>query len=270
MNWFRSRLLIALALSLVCGKAAPTQIETPELAGIAHVALRVSDLTRSRAFYEQLGFQQAFAFTKDGTTTEAFLKVNDRQFIEMYPQQEPSQSIGFMHVCFEGADLAGLNRDYLAHGLSPTTVKKAGAGNLLFTMEGPEKQNIEYTQYLPGSLHSNDQGKHLGANRISNRIVGVSLAMQDRAAAKAFYQQKLDFHPSRSLRASLALPGSSDQVVQIAPGGTAVQIFFSISDLDHTAAQLIALHLPVKKQRSTLTVQDPDGNQIAFVKWKLE
>src|SRR5580692_1756734 len=186
--------LLSIALA-ICGVAAQAQTETPLLAGIAHVALRVSDLNRSRDFYQKLGFEEAFTLTKDGVTTESFLKVNDRQFIEMYPKQQPSQPIGFMHFCFEGADLEALNRDYLARGLSPTPVRRAGAGNLLFTMEGPEKQNIEYTQYLAGSLHSNDRGKHLGANRISTELVAFGLAMQNQSAAEDFYRQKLGFQP---------------------------------------------------------------------------
>src|SRR6202789_2364443 len=175
---FKTLSLLSIVLAIV-GVAAQGQTDTPLLAGIAHVAIRVSDLNRSRDFYQKLGFEQAFTFTKDGVVTESFLKVNDRQFIEMYPKQQPSQLIGFMHVCFEGADLEALNRDYLARGLSPTPVKRAGAGNLLFTMEGPEKENIEYTQYMPGSLHYNDRGKHLGANRISTELVAFGLAMKD-------------------------------------------------------------------------------------------
>jgi catechol 2,3-dioxygenase-like lactoylglutathione lyase family enzyme len=266
-----SRILCLLSIALaICGVAAQAQTEAPALAGIAHVAIRVSDLNRSRDFYKKLGYEEAFAFTKDGVTTESFLKVNDRQFIEMYPQQQPSQAIGFMHVCFAGADLEALNREYLARGLTPTPVKRAGAGNLLFTMVGPEKQNIEYTQYMPGSLHSNDQGKHLGANRISDQIVAVSVAMEDPLAAEAFYRQKLGFQPLQRFfepgRMALQLPGPSRQVVQISPAGSPLQIFFSVSDLGHTADQLNALHLSVEKQKSMLTVQDPDGNRIVFVK----
>ena len=193
--------------------------------------------------------------TKAGTTSEVFLKVNDRQFIEMYPQQQASQPIGFMHVCFESTDMEALNRDYLARGLSPTPVKRAGAGNLLFTMVGPEQQNIEYTEYMPGSMHSNDRGKHLGANRISEEIVGLSLIMKDPAAAQAF---------------SLEIPGRSGQVVGIAPRATspAFQILLSVSDLRLAAAQLKALHLPVEKQESMLSIQDPDGNRIVLVRAK--
>jgi catechol 2,3-dioxygenase-like lactoylglutathione lyase family enzyme len=265
----RTPFLLSVAL-VICGFAAPAQTDTPLLAGIAHVAIRVSDLARSRDFYQKIGFEQAFALSKDGVTTESFIKVNDRQFIEIYPQQQSSQSIGFLHVCFEGADLEALNREYLARGLSPTPVKRAGAGNLLFTMEGPEKQNIEYTQYMPGSLHSNDQGKHLGAGRISKQIIGVSITFNDPNAAEGFYTQKLGFRPLQRfgaiVRIALQLPGPPLEVVQLAPAGADFAIYFPVTNLRDTAARLHTLGLPVERLGSELTVQDPDGNRIVFVK----
>jgi catechol 2,3-dioxygenase-like lactoylglutathione lyase family enzyme len=265
MTFLRACLLsITLCIFPVLGLS---QIQPATLAGIAHVAIRVSDLSRSRDFYGKLGFEQAFALTKDGKTTEAFLKVNDRQFIEVYPQEDPSQSIGFMHACFEATDIEALQRAYLGRSLTPTPVKRAGAGNLLFTMVGPEQQNIEYTQYMPGSLHSKDQGQHLGTNRISKLIAGFSLRMEDPVAARAFYEQQLGFHESRHALEPglipLLLPGSSGQMVEITPGS--FQIFFSVTSLWRATAQLKALHLPVEKQGSMLTVQDPDGNRIVFV-----
>src|ERR1700761_5993567 len=230
-------LAILLTLFPALGTA---QIQPANLAGIAHVAFRVSDLTRSRIFYQKLGFQQAFVTTKDGKTTESFLKVNDRQFIEIYPQQDPSQSIGFMHVCFEATDLEALNRSYLGRSLTPTPVKRAGAGNLLFTMVGPEDQNIEYTQYMPGSLHSKDQGLHLGEDRISKEIVGISLNMEDPVAARAFYQQKMGFHESRNPLEPgvipLLLPGTSGEAVAMSPG--ADEILFAVPSQRHAAGQL--------------------------------
>jgi catechol 2,3-dioxygenase-like lactoylglutathione lyase family enzyme len=265
MRFFRRYLLVALFLSAVVGKAQMPQPTT--LAGIAHVAIRVSDLARSRDFYQKLGFEQAFAFTKDGTTTEVFLKVNDRQFIEMYPQQQPPQEIGFMHVCFESTDLEQLNRAYLARGLAPTPVKRAGAGNLLFTMVGPEQQNIEYTQYMPGSLHSKDQGQHLGEKRISQEIFGVSLRMEDPVVARAFYEQMLGFHESRNVLEEglvpLLMPGSSGQVVEITPG--VFQLLLAVPSLRRAAAQLDALHIAFEKEKSMLIVKDPDDNRVAFL-----
>jgi catechol 2,3-dioxygenase-like lactoylglutathione lyase family enzyme len=241
------------------------QIPPPpaNLAGIAHVALRVSDLARSRAFYQKLGFEQAFAFTKDGVTTEAFLKINDRQFIEIYPPQ-PSQSIGFMHLCFESTDLAALNRAYLARNLSPTPVKRAGAGNLLFTMVGPEQQLIEYTQYMPDSLHSKDHGQHLGANRISTEMYGVTLRMEDPVAARAFYEQMLGFHESRNALE----PGLIPLLLEINPGVD--QVLLSVPSVRRAAAQLNALNIGFQKQGAMLMVQDPDGNRIVFLSLKPE
>jgi catechol 2,3-dioxygenase-like lactoylglutathione lyase family enzyme len=246
---------------------ATAQIPTATLAGIAHVAIRVSDLTRSRYFYQKLGFEQAFTLSKDGKISEAFFKVNDQQFIELYPQQDPSQPIGFMHLCFESTDLAQLHHAYLARSLTPNPVQHAGAGNLLFTMVGPEQQNIEYTQYMPGSLHSKDQGQHPGADRISKQIWGVGLRMEDPVAARTFYEQNLGFHESRNALEPglipLLLPGTSGQVVEITPG--ADQVLFAVPSVRHAASQLNAANVAFEKHDSMLTVQDPDGTRLVFL-----
>lgn len=263
--------LLSISLILVPGLGMAQIPPSATLAGIAHVAIRVSDLARSRAFYHKLGFEQAFALTKDGVTTEAFLKVNDQQFIEMYPQQS-GQELGFMHLCFESTDLEALNKAYLARGLKPTPVKQAGAGNLLFTMVGPEQQNMEFTQYMPGSLHSKEKGLHLGADRISTEIWGVGIRMEDPVAARAFYEQMLGFHESRNALEPglipLLLPGTSGQVVLITPNPD--EIIFSVASLRHTASQLNALNITFQKQSSTLTIQDPDGVRIVFTTGKPE
>jgi hypothetical protein len=63
------------------------------------------------------------------------------------------------------------------------------------------------------------------------------------------------------------LPSQQVQIIQHAPS-TAFQMYFSVPDLRHTAKQLKALHLAVEKHQNTLTIQDPDGNRIVFVKGK--
>jgi len=266
-------LICILAVSSLSVYAQQAPAPKPELAGIAHTAIRVADLEKSREFYGKLGYQEAFAMTQGTKTTQSFLKVNDRQFIELYPRRDETQPPAFLHVCFESKDIETLNRIYVERGLSPITVRKAAAGNLLFTMVGPEKQNLEYTQYMPGSRHSNDQGKHLGANRISEEMVAVGIEMQDAATAREFYERNLSFVPVPRLSTGeiwFELPGLPSQQVQIiqhAPS-TAFQMYFSVPDLRHTAKQLKALHLAVEKHQNTLTIQDPDGNRIVFVKGK--
>ena len=160
----RSALKLLAAATLLAPLAAQAQnppTKSPPIHGLAHIAIRVNDIAASRAFYEKLGFQQAFDMEKNGTVTQSFIKVNDRQFIELYPKTEAQPTIGFLHLCFDGEDLNALHDFDVAQGLPATAVRKAGAGNLLFTLRGPEDQNIEYTQYMPGSLHYEDRGKHL-------------------------------------------------------------------------------------------------------------
>src|SRR5215831_9642071 len=82
------------------------------LDGIAHVAFRVSDLSVSREFYRKLGFEQAFEFNDAGGTTVSYMKVNDRQFIELYRRTSDSQPLGLMHICFETSDMDGLHAEY--------------------------------------------------------------------------------------------------------------------------------------------------------------
>jgi catechol-2,3-dioxygenase len=246
------------------------ETQGPELAGIAHAAIRVSDLAKSRDFYEKLGFEEAFAMDQGGTPTQSFIKINDRQFLELYPQRDPTQVIGFMHVCFEADDLEGLNRYYLAEGLKPNAVRRAGAGNLLFTMTGPEEQNIEYTQYMPGSKHTNDRGKHLGAHRIAEKIVAVGIEMQDSVAAKTFYTEKLAFKTDAEVEPGgtwLKIPGQSGQMVEIIQHTqrSVFQLFLATPDLRRVAGQLKALQIPVEKHKAMVSIVDPDGNRIVFV-----
>jgi catechol 2,3-dioxygenase-like lactoylglutathione lyase family enzyme len=264
------------AMSVGAGLAqttGQTAGQGPELAGIAHAAIRVSDLGKSRDFYEKLGFEEAFAMHQGGVPTQSFIKINDRQFIELYPQREASQTIGFMHVCFEASDLEGLNRFYLSADMKPNAVRRAGAGNLLFTMVGPENQNIEYTQYMAGSKHTNDRGKHLGAHRISEEIVAVGITMQDPAAAVSFYKQKLEFTAAHGWNAGpgwLSLPGGSGQLVEMEQqaSGAVFQLYFSVADLRRAGKQLKALGMTAEKHQAGLSVLDPDGNRIVFVKAK--
>ena len=239
---------------------------SPPMNGIAHVAIRVQNLLASRAFYEKLGYQEAFALDNGGAPTEAFLKVNNTQFIELYPKHKPEEVIGFMHVCFASSSLEELNRYYASHGLEPTPVKRAGAGNLLFTMRGPEDQNIEFTQYMPGSKHTVDMGKHLGEDRISDEIIGVGIQMQNIAKAVEFYSGQMGF--SRAAQQThtdmFQIPGPSNQVVEISPkaADNRLQLILAVKDLKQTAEQLKQRGILSEKRNSELMLHDPDGNVI--------
>ena len=125
--------LLALAASLSTfapAQAAPAPAavpaSTPPMNGIAHIAIRVKDIAASVTFYHKLGFDQAFANTgKAGVVTQSFVKLNDRQFIELYPVTDRDTRVEFLHLCFEGADLNAIHDYYVAEGLTPISVRTA-------------------------------------------------------------------------------------------------------------------------------------------------
>jgi catechol 2,3-dioxygenase-like lactoylglutathione lyase family enzyme len=254
--------------------AAPAPVPpvetSPSLAGIAHVALRVNDLNASVAFYQRLGFIRAFALSRDGKVYEAFIKLNDRQFLELYPATPQTPQTGFLHLCFEGANLQRVHDFYVAQGLAPTAVRTAGAGNLLFTMAGPltptGPQNLEYTQYMPGSLHSKDFGQHLGPDRIATKLISVTIAVDDPAAAAAFYT-RIGFVPeatgSNAARV-FQVPGSPDTSIEIAPADSlGFKARFTLQMAPGMGATALrARGISFFTLGRTLILHDPDGNEV--------
>jgi catechol 2,3-dioxygenase-like lactoylglutathione lyase family enzyme len=265
--------LAAVVLSLLAPLARAQQ--TPPLAGIAHIAIRVRSLDAARDFYQKLGYEEAFLLKdKQGKPRESFIKINDHQFIELYPanpEVPKESSIGFLHVCFEGDnDLQTVHDDYVDHGLTPTAVRKAGAGNLLFTLAGPidangAAQNLEYTQYEPGSMHYNDQGKHMGEDRIADAIFSVSIAVRDLAAARDFYLNQLSFKSIAGDPLFLHMPGNSGQEIELVKAdvlGPRARFVLRSSNLSKARRLLHKQHISMLKSDDTLTLADPDGNVI--------
>lgn len=252
------------AAVFVLGATPSLLARSADLDGIAHVALRVSDLEKSRRFYASLGFEKAFEFSEGGKPTELFMKINDHQFIELYPRTQDSQPIGLMHVCYEVHDIESLRDEYIKQGLNPPEAKKFRAGNLLFVLHDPEGQVIEYTQYLPGSLHEEDKGKHLGEHRVSTRLQEVVLPAKDIVVDQAFYIDKLGFTPIAHDRSRLRLPGNSGKELGLAPQPFPAQLVFPEEQGTSTAKSLKLLALDPKLEDGRVTVSDPDGTVIVF------
>jgi catechol 2,3-dioxygenase-like lactoylglutathione lyase family enzyme len=244
------------------------QQQTGQITDIAHIAYRAADLGKEVAFFQKLGFEQAFANTSpDGKVTQSFIKVNDHQFIEIYPQTEPGQELGWMHVCYESDDLNALFTALDAHGLKPSPARKAGAGNLLSVLRDPEGRVTEFTQYMPGSRHTLDQGKHLGEHRVSELMSGFELPVPDLESARKFYSSGLGLE-GRETRNGLRFtsPAAPEMRIQIRTAGASAKpaTIFRVADVEAAAKQLQAVGLSVTQQRNRITVTDPDGNEFMF------
>jgi hypothetical protein len=161
-----------------------------------------------------------------------------------------------------------LNELYVAHGLKPPPVAKAGAGNLLFSISDPEGRVTEFTQYMPGSRHTLDRGKHLGEHRIAEELQGFKLPAADFAAERQFYTAGLGFE-AQDMQSGVRLRLSSAPHLQIeihaAKAGDRLQSLFRVPDAARAAQQLRAQELTVKQSRNLVSVADPDGNAFVFV-----
>ena len=192
-------LLAALsALSLTSQQdQAPSPVKRPPIIGVAHIGLKTNDLATARNFYgHDLGFQEGFTLDKpSGGLMLTYFKVNDHQYIEVFPELKDEAEDRLSHICFETTNARQL-RDYLAsRGVKvPDSLKPGLDGNYSIMVADPDGHNVEFMEYVPGSLHSRNFGKALPATRISDRIIHVGVTVQDRAASDHFYRDILGFH----------------------------------------------------------------------------
>jgi catechol 2,3-dioxygenase-like lactoylglutathione lyase family enzyme len=137
-----------LCLPLLCGGAFSEELP---LLGLAHAGIRVTDVEKARAFYHGVaGFDEAFD-TKNpqGGILVAYFKVNDRQFIEIFPGLKPDETIPMTHIAMytENRERSG---DYVElsnqTGNTNLTRTRAGTANHL-SLEVPDIK-VAYQQTL--------------------------------------------------------------------------------------------------------------------------
>lgn len=256
----------AFSLLLLVAAALADTNRTHHITGIAHIAIRVSDLSTSLRFYQSLGFERAFEFTNDGVPTEEFLKINDRQFIELYPLSETDQRPGLMHVCFESDDLIALQRAYLEAGLNPPQIKRGGAGNDLFSLRRQDAAVIEFTQYQPASMHMKDAGLHLGANRIADRLADVIEPVSNPPADVAFYHQRLGFlSEGHRSRAEVRVPSTTPVHLGFTSPDKPLRLVFPVASVSQSKEAFRKGGISYADSNRAVMVKDPDGNELVFM-----
>ncbi len=189
----------SLTLLLMAGVlAAADAPQRPKITGVAHLALYVHDLAKSRQFYRDfLGYEEPFQLKRpDGTDRIAFIKVNDRQYFELFAE-EPKEGWkdGRMnHISLETDDANGMRGYLAAQGV--TVPDKVGIGqikNANFNIKDPDGHTVEIVQYKSDGWSMLNQGKFMPDTRISDRMahVGVLIARLDPAIQ--FYRGILGF-----------------------------------------------------------------------------
>lgn len=194
--------LAALSCCLPLSAASPPvaadtrqSVERPPIVGLAHVGFFVSNIAKADEFYGHiLGFAHFSLDKSPGVLMLNYYKVNDHQFIEIYPGLKGDEQDRLSHVAFETTDARQL-RDYLAaKGVKvPASLKPGLDKNLSFMVDDPEGRRIEFVQYVPGSLHANKNGKLEPNTRVSSHMIHAGFIVHDRAAEDKFYKDILGF-----------------------------------------------------------------------------
>lgn len=183
--------ILLVSASLLCAQTPPR----PRIVGISHIALFAHDYEKSRSFYgDFLGFEEPYSLKKpDGSAIMTFFKVNDHQYIELYPEHE-ANSDRLSHISLETDDIEAV-RVYLASkGVAvPAHAQQTRIGNLSFDITDPAGHKVEMVQYMPGGKTVAEYGQHMRDTRISKRMTHVGLIVTKLDPEYRFYTEILGF-----------------------------------------------------------------------------
>src|SRR5689334_24475172 len=96
-------LLCTMAFVVTSIAYCQTAPQRPRIVGVAHIGLRTDNLDAARKFYgQQLGYEEAFKLDKpEGGLMLVYFKVNDHQYIEVFPGWTGPDQLVLSHIAFE-------------------------------------------------------------------------------------------------------------------------------------------------------------------------
>ena len=122
--------------------------------GVQHIGIPTNDIEKTIRFYETLGFEVAFQTVNEGADEKvAFLKLNTL-VIETYENKAAKMEAGAIdHIAIDVKDIEKVYEMISEAGLNTTkdTVHFLPFwenGVKFFTIEGPNKEKVEFSQYL--------------------------------------------------------------------------------------------------------------------------
>src|SRR5438105_12756989 len=171
------------------GPVARPKIVRPKIVGVAHIGLNTDNMAAARQFYTGvLGFQEPFSVDKapgEGTgLLLTYFKVNDHQYIEVFPELKDPKQDRLSHISFETTDAEQLRAYLGSRGVRvPDKLEPMLAGNRGFDVNDPDTHDVESVQFMPGSIHSRNFGKFQPDSRISQHMIHVGVVVHARTAA---------------------------------------------------------------------------------------
>lgn len=280
------RVLIPLLLA-----AAAFAEQRPRITGVAHVALFVKDIEQSRTFYKTfLGYAEPFDLRNpDGTLALTFIKINDRQYVELFPERAAGTD-RLHHISLEVEDADAMRRYLAGKGVKvPASVPTGRIGNRNFSIQDPDGHGVEFVEYTAKGWSRREQGRHQPGSRISQRMLHAGILVGSTSGAMRFYGDLLGFEEiwrgSRDPKAlqwiNMRVPDGTDYVEFMlyqdlpapAARGTQHHICLEVPDMDAAVAELrkrpgyargIEIRTGVNRRRQA-NLFDPDGTRIELM-----
>ena len=188
-----SFLLLACAAGLSLGAAEPVR---PRITGISHAAFYVTDMAKARAFYEGfLGFASPFSLPRKNGGELVWIKINDRQTVELFPASEISpEADRLYHIAVETDDAEAMRVYLAAKGVTvPEKVGVGKIGNKNYFIKDPNGNTVEIVEYMADGWTKREAGKALPDTRISTRMSHVGIMVGQFDASMKFYGEILGF-----------------------------------------------------------------------------
>lgn len=187
--------LLLAFLAFVAAVLPATAPPRPRITGLAHVGFYVHDIEQSRAYYRDfLGYEEFLPLKNDdGSLRLTFFKINDRQFVELFPERAPGTD-RLAHIAIETDDAEALRVYLKSRGVGvPDKVNTGRTGNISFNVKDPAGHTLEFLQYPPESPVGKARGQLLGANRISTVMRHAGIIVGALEPELAFYRDVLGF-----------------------------------------------------------------------------
>ena len=286
----KTLLFASLFAAMLLPAQQPQPPKRPRILGISHIALFVHDIEKSRAYYtDLLGFKEVFKLDKpDGSLSLTFVKINDRQVIELFPEIAPDTD-RLNHISVEVDDAEAMRAYLGSKGIKvPEKVGKGRIKNSNFNVKDADGHTVEIVQYEPDGWTIRDKGKAMDGPRISTRIMHLGILVGALEPAMKFYRDILGFEEiwrgSRDGKTlnwvNMKVPDGSDYIefmlYDTIPGPTARgsqhHICLEVADIDKSLADLerrparkaytrpMEIRTGINRKRQ-LNLFDPDGTR---------
>lgn len=190
----RLPLLLGLLVAPLVAQDAPKR---PRITGISHAAFYVSDMAKARSFYESfLGYESPFSIPrKDPKEQLVWIKINDRQTVELFPGSEVSpETDRLYHIAIETDDADAMRLYLQSKGVAvPPKTAIGKIGNKNYFVKDPNGNTVEIVEYLPDSWTVREKGKFMSDRRISTRMSHVGVMVGQLDLSMKFYGEILGF-----------------------------------------------------------------------------